>query len=638
MREPRNPFRLRASEAIESYVTFLKLFGPGMLDLLPSGPHVWDKPQIFRSAPGAGKTSLLRLFTPTVLLSLHAFRANDDLKELYQRMQAMGVVDENAPRLLGVFHSCARNYATLEDLEFEPARKERLLFGLLNARIILATLRSTLVLHRFDYPADLKRITVSADTVRELGPAFTAGATGEDLHRWATSLESAVCDAIDSFGSADIKSIPGSDTLSSLALLKHGALLLDSKPVAEHVLLLLDDVHHFTHRQRTRVLKVISDLRSGIGIWLAERFEALTPDEMLSSGISEGRDYEGEILLEQYWRDHDRKFENLLMSVADKRASAAIDVEVTSLDSCLQASLDGSEWQSKYEAGIPVIRDRVAKAIGGRSRFSAWMESQEVRVGTARDRAIGWRAMEILVHREIKHDQKSFDFPLAPNALAERSDSQVRAAAELFLSQEFDLPYYFGTHKLASLAFWNIEQFMRLAGDEFEEVVSSRVVRKDPTLDAGRQDQLLRAASTSLWNEIPRRAKNGEKVLKLLDSIGRFCKQRTYEASAPYDPGVTGIAISMQDRASLQNREFLTKNPQYSVLAEVLAAAIANNLLEARLDYKVKGSTWMVLNLNRLLCINFDLPLNYGGFKERPLHDLYGWMTSGYKPKLPALV
>jgi hypothetical protein len=638
MREPRNPFRLRASEAIESDVTFLKLFGPGMLDLLPSGPQVWDKPQIFRSAPGAGKTSLLRLFTPTVLLSLHAFRANDDLKELYQRMQAMGVVDENRPRLLGVFHSCARNYATLEDLEFEPARKERLLFGLLNARIILATLRSALVLHRLDYPADLTRITVSTDAVRELGPPFAIRATGEDLHRWATGLESAVCDAIDSFGGADIKSIPGSDTLSSLTLLKHGALLLDSKPVAEHVLLLLDDVHHFTHRQRARVLKVISDLRSGIGIWLAERFEALTPDEMLSSGISEGRDYEGEILLEQYWRDHDRKFENLLMSVADKRASAAIDVEVTSLDSCLQASLDGSEWQSKYEAAIPVIRDRVAKAIAGRSRFSAWMDSQEVVAGTTRHRAIGWRTMEILVHREIKHEQKSFDFPLAPNALAERSDSQVRAAAELFLSQEFDLPYYFGTHKLASLAFWNIEQFMRLAGDEFEEVVSSRVVRKDPTLDAGRQDQLLRAASTSLWNEIPRRAKNGEQVLKLLDSIGRFCKQRTYEASAPYDPGVTGIAISMQDRASLQNREFLAKNPQYSVLAEVLAAAIANNFLEARLDYKVKGSTWMVLNLNRLLCINFDLPLNYGGFKERPLHDLYGWMTSGYKPKLPALV
>jgi hypothetical protein len=571
-----------------------------------------------------------------VLLSLHAFRANDDLKELYQRMNALGVLDENGPRLLGVFHSCARNYATLEDLEFEPARKERLLFGLLNARIILAALRSAIVLHRLDYPADLRRVTISTDAIRELGPTFAVDATGEDLHRWASGLESAVCDAIDSFGGTDIKSVPGSDTLSSLALLKCGALLLDAKPIAQHVLLLLDDVHHFTHRQRSRVLKVISDLRTGIGIWLAERFEALTPDEMLSSGTSEGRDYEGAILLEQYWREHDRKFENLLMSVADKRASAAMDVEVTSLDSCLQASLDGSEWQIIYEAAIPVIRARVSKTIGGRSRFSAWIESQETQAGTAREQAISWRVMEILIHREIKHDQKSFDFPLAPNSLVERSDSQLRAAAELFLSQEFDLPYYFGTHKLANLAFWNIEQFMRLAGDEFEEVVSSRVVRKDPTLDASRQDQLLRAASLSLWNEIPRRAKNGEKVLKLLDSIGRFCKQRTYEASAPYDPGVTGIAISMEDRNSLQNREFLAKNPQFSLLAEVLASAIANNLLEARLDYKVKGSAWMVLNLNRLLCVNFDLPLNYGGFKERPLHDLYGWMMTGYKPKAHA--
>ena len=68
-------------------------------------------------------------------------------------------------------------------------------------------------------------------------------------------------------------------------------------------------------------------------------------------------------------------------------------------------------------------------------------------------------------------------------------------------------------------------------------------------------------------------------------------------------------------------------------LADVLAAAIANNLLEAQLDRRVKGNTWMVLNLNRLLCVSYDLPLQYGGFKERPLRDLYVWMTAGYEPK-----
>ena len=214
----------------------------------------------------------------------------------------------------------------------------------------------------------------------------------------------------------------------------------------------------------------------------------------------------------------------------------------------------------------------------------------------------------------------------------------MKAAAELFLSQEFNLPYYFGTRKLATLASWNIEQFMRLAGDEFEEVVSSRTVRRAATLDAGRQDALLRVASTSFWSEIPRKARNGEKVLKLLESIGRFCHQRTYEPSASYDPGVTGIAISMQDREFLQDEGFLQRNPEYSVLADVLAAAIANNLLEPRLDSKAKGSSWMVLNLNRLLCVTLDLPLGYGGWKEQHLRDLHAWMTAGYKPKQAALL
>ena len=638
MREPRNPFRLRASEAIESDTTFLKLFGPGMLDLLPSGPQLWDKPQIFRSAPGAGKSSLLRLFTPSVLLTLHSFRKNDDLKELYQRMSEIGVVDEGGPRLLGVFHSCARNYATLEELDFDSARKERLLFGLLNARVVLATLRSALTLHRLNYPADLGRVSLGSGATLEFGSVFAAGSTGIDLHRWATEVEGAVCDAIDSFGTADLKSLPGNDTFSALGTLQRDSLLVDGKPVAEHVLLLLDDVHHLTHRQRSRVLKVVAELRAGVGVWLAERFEALAADEMLSSGTSEGRDYESEIQLERFWRDHPRKFETLLMSVADRRASAAVNVEISSLDSCLQASLDGAEWADKYEKTIPTIRERVDKTASGRSLFDAWIEVQESAGGAARERAIGWRTLEILVHREIKREQRSFDFPLSQSELAERSNSQLRAAAELFLSQEFNLPYYFGTRKLAILASWNIEQFMRLAGDEFEEVVSSRIVQRAVTLGAGRQDALLHAASTSFWAEIPRRARNGDRVLKLLDSIGSFCRQRTYEPTASYDPGVTGIAISMRDKESLQDAAFLKRNPEYAILADVLAAAIANNLLEPRLDYNVKGSTWMVLNLNRLLCVNFDLPLHYGGFKEQQLHDLYAWMMTGYKPKQAALL
>jgi hypothetical protein len=78
--------------------------------------------------------------------------------------------------------------------------------------------------------------------------------------------------------------------------MRPGMLMLDGDAVAAHVLLLLDDVHHLTRGQRTLLLKAVADLRAGVGFWLAERFEALSADEMLETGVTEGRDYEGEYL------------------------------------------------------------------------------------------------------------------------------------------------------------------------------------------------------------------------------------------------------------------------------------------------------------------------------------------------------
>ena len=105
MREPRNPFRLRAAEQIESDLSFLRLFGPGMLELL-SMQQMWERPQILRSASGGGKTSLLKLFTPSVLLALHANRGHDDIKELYQRLSEFDIVNEDGSQALGVLIPC----------------------------------------------------------------------------------------------------------------------------------------------------------------------------------------------------------------------------------------------------------------------------------------------------------------------------------------------------------------------------------------------------------------------------------------------------------------------------------------------------------------------------------------------------
>ncbi len=149
--------------AVESELSFLRLFGPGMLELL-SMQQMWDRPQILRSAAGGGKTSLLKLFTPSVLLALHANRGHDDVKELYQRLAEFGIVDEDGSKALGVLIPCNRNYANLEDLEFDGARKGRLFFGLLNARIVFSMLRACLSLHSLTFPRDLDRLSLREGT------------------------------------------------------------------------------------------------------------------------------------------------------------------------------------------------------------------------------------------------------------------------------------------------------------------------------------------------------------------------------------------------------------------------------------------------------------------------------------------
>lgn len=628
MRESRNPFRLRAAENIDTDESFLRLFGPGMLDML-GDEDLWTRPLIIRSAAGGGKTTLLRLLTPQVLLSLHENRGQEDIKELFFRLSTLGVVEESGPRLLGVLLPCTRNYAVLDDLSLETPRKDRLFFALLSARISLAALQATLELHRLSYPRDLNKISVRAASL----PTSLAGTnelvSGEIVHKWASELEGVVADAIDSFEPWDGTLPAALEPLTSLDLLKPGNVLVNGKAAASATMLLLDNVQFLTRRQRASLFRALAELRSTVAVWLAERLEALVTDELLGSGTQRGRDYEI-VWIEEFWRAKRQRFEKLSHNIANRRANASIDIEVSTLTPLLDASLDTTNWTDRYEALHKELEERVTKEIAGESRFDEWLAMPELGPGPIRERVITWRMLEILVHRERRKSQQQFDFVLPTEDFEERGDSQIRAAAELFLAQEHKLPYYFGPSKLVSLASCNVEQFLWIAGDIFEEVVSAALVRKSPRLAPERQDVLLREASEILWKEIPRRARHSETVLRFLDSIARFAHSMTFLPSAPYDPGVTGIAISMEDRNKLMDPKYLASRPHHAQVAQVIADSIANNLVEPILDYKCKGELWMVLYLNRLLCPKHWLPLQYGGFKEKSLDELFKWLSSGF--------
>ncbi len=197
----------------------------------------------------------------------------------------------------------------------------------------------------------------------------------------------------------------------------------------------------------------------------------------------------------------------------------------------------------------------------------------------------------------------------------------------MFLSRECGIPYYFGRDRIAALSSSNIEQFVDLSGDLFEEIISASVLRRgERQLSAERQQAILRAVTDRRWNSIPRGASRGHAVLRFLENMGALCVDETYKPTAPYAPGVTGIGISMVDRDHLVSGAGFGPSTTLKVVREVLASCVAQNLLEPRLDRKNKGERWLVLYLNRLLCLRFGLPLGYGGWRPRRLNQLGAWI------------
>ncbi len=140
----------------------------------------------------------------------------------------------------------------------------------------------------------------------------------------------------------------------------------------------------------------------------------------------------------------------------------------------------------------------------------------------------------------------------------------------------------------------------------------------------------MKKAAHAFLNDIPNKVRHGRDLRAFLESVGRFSAWYTYRPTAPNDPGVGGTAIRMSERAMLLDRQVLEKRPERARFADLLASALAHNYLVADLDYKCKGERWMVLNLNRLLCVHFDLPLGYGLYKERPLDELCRWIDEPF--------
>lgn len=273
MRSSINPFFTRASEYVGSDGRFIKLFSPEILFLFKDYP-VLNTVNIFRSSPGGGKTTLLKLFTPRVLIEIIKHQKHENCKDIFKILKDLEVVDDKSALISASLISFNNEYSSLEYLDINDVQKERIFFTLLNIRIVLSVLQSLCITKNLQFPEDLYKITIKNSKDILVPQNLITLKTGHDYYEWASQLEEKICNEMDSF-KFDLSGLEGSNELFSLDLFEKGNILFEDIPTTEHILVMLDDVHDLSKKQRSILLKKIINKRPPVTTWIAELFGVL---------------------------------------------------------------------------------------------------------------------------------------------------------------------------------------------------------------------------------------------------------------------------------------------------------------------------------------------------------------------------
>ncbi len=620
----RNPFRIRASQRSVNDEEFVKLFGSGALELVRNMDNPWGGLVFLRSAPGGGKTTFLRLLTPRPLQLTRNLIDHSQVKSTHDGLMAAGAISEQGPEILGTMVVFTTEYRDLTEYD----RGNSLFRELLNSRIVIAVLRALLERSGRIFPDDLD--TIHIEWAPESAVTIPARATGEQLFHWASEIENGFYERMDDLGEQSVP-VGGHARLDGLKWFAQSSITDINGLVTLKRVLLLDELQALAPEQRMRLTELITNARENCGIWVAERLEALNHRDLLSEGALEARDYEGVIQLERRWAGTRTKtYAKFVEQIANLRAAKAEGFEDRDFYSVIAEHDDAANWDGIYDAACGTIRSRIANAVGDSERYSRWIDHATGFTGTPVKRAVQWRLTEVLVHRDLNRRQSTFSFDALTENEFDKLAKGTERAAEHFLRTELKAPVYFGRDALAVVSSSNVDQYLEVAGELFAEIAAKiRGPRDTPNpLSTDRQDAIIRQVAKQRWETLIRRLPQGSAAKQLLAGFAAFSRAQTFRPTAPYVPGVTGFAVTMSDRKTLidsgdEEIKHLVK------LRDVLTSLVAHNLLIPSIDRQHGGKSIMLFYLNRLLCVQFNLPLGYGGWRAKTLVELNGWMERG---------
>ena len=232
----------------------------------------------------------------------------------YDALCESNALDEGEPKLLGVMVAFTTEYRELGEIDVGNS----LFRELLNARIVIATVRAVLERSNRTYPEGLNTIQVRwrPDT----NTTIPAEATGQDLYKWASAIERGFYERLDELGEDHNKPPSGHTRLDALTWFAQAEIIDAEVLISAKRVLLLDDLQLLSNTQRNSLRDLLANARAPCGIWVAERLEALSHREMLGEGALQSRDYQGIIQLESRWARRPKPYAKFVSQVANLRA------------------------------------------------------------------------------------------------------------------------------------------------------------------------------------------------------------------------------------------------------------------------------------------------------------------------------
>lgn len=604
MRE-RNPFFIKSYEGTESDREYLQYFNAEALR--PIDDKFLDGMKYINSSPGAGKTSIFKAFSPSVM-RLVLKNAGDLYKELYQYLEERHIISNKEIRLLSCYISCARNYDSIED-DFTNGKRKQVFFALMNTKIIIACLRALCEIKDLSLDDDLKRITFTQipDEMLAQKEKFSNGST---LFEWACETESELCRYLDDY---DEEPLPVSfihTTLLCTKLFEPACIKLDGKRCIDRTLFIFDDFHKLTELQREYLTEAFMVLRVKAGVWFGQRFVGLPIGNILTSDGMVGREYSAdkELNLEYYWSSSKNYYNKLVEKIADQRLHGLSGMPGTYED-LIEGKLSLEEYEAEITKGINKLVFAIESETAGMIKYKEIFLN--IKNGKEKGLNLANRLQVLLML--IRRDQRGqMELDLEPMQQEEYESAyrDSKTVAEYYFLTDNDIPYYYGMNVLKRISSYNIEQFLSFAGSVFELNKAGKIIdgKNFIRVSAKEQEQLFMSLAQKRWDDILQRFTMGEQIQNMLVNLCEEARGERDKESNSYEGGAfTGIGIE------LSQVKRITEENRYKQLCEVLRQCISAGYFEKKISNQ-GNKEWLVLYYNRWICLQFKLPLGYGGW------------------------